>query len=73
MGASRYARTGKARKEVDDMLTRIAIQNFRSLRSIELGLGELNVLVGANASGKTNFIDAIIKNPKLSTNSIKTT
>ena len=38
----------------------ITIKGFRSIRSIEdLALGAVNVLIGPNGSGKTNFIDAL--------------
>lgn len=33
--------------------------NFRSIASCEVDLGPLTVLVGANAAGKTNFLDAL--------------
>ena len=37
----------------------IAISNFKSFKSVNLHkLGRLNVLIGSNASGKTNFIQA---------------
>jgi len=35
------------------------IRNFKSLRDIHLKLGSLNIVVGPNASGKTNLIDAL--------------
>lgn len=41
------------------MIKRIAIENFKSFRSISLDLGSLNVFVGTNASGKSNFFDAL--------------
>ena len=37
-------------------IKRIKIQNFRSFRDVEIELGDLNVVIGANASGKSNFI-----------------
>lgn len=41
-------------------ITRIALQNFRNIRSAELDLDrELNVFVGSNAQGKTNLCEAI--------------
>ncbi len=41
-------------------ITRIALQNFRNIRSAELTFDkELNVLVGCNAQGKTNLCEAI--------------
>ena len=41
------------------MITRIRIHGFKSLRKVELKLGRMNLLVGANASGKSNFLDAL--------------
>ena len=41
------------------MLDRIVIDNFKSLRHVDLPLGRLNLLIGANASGKSNFLDAL--------------
>lgn len=41
------------------MLKRIKIQGYKSLRDLELNLEPLSVLVGPNASGKSNFLDAL--------------
>ena len=41
------------------MIDSIAIDNFKSLRRVDLQLGRLNLLIGANASGKSNFLDAL--------------
>ena len=40
------------------MIDRIIVENFKSLRRIDLTLGRMNLFVGANASGKSNFLDA---------------
>jgi predicted ATPase len=40
------------------MIDRIRIQNFKSLRNLDVKLGLTNVLIGPNMSGKSNFIDA---------------
>lgn len=37
-------------------IKKIRISNFKSFKDLELELGNLNVLIGANASGKSNFI-----------------
>lgn len=37
-------------------LDRIQVKGFKSIRELDLELSELNVLIGANGSGKTNFI-----------------
>ena len=41
------------------MLKRIRIQGYKSLADVEVHLGYLAVLVGPNASGKSNFLDAL--------------
>ncbi|THV39826.1 AAA family ATPase [Glycomyces buryatensis] len=40
-------------------ISRVRIENFRSIRACDVELGSLNVLVGPNAAGKSNFMDAI--------------
>lgn len=40
-------------------ITRIRVENFRSIELAELTLGEFNVFVGQNNHGKTNFFEAI--------------
>ncbi len=37
-------------------LTKIRLSGWKSIREVELPLGPLNVLIGANGSGKSNFI-----------------
>lgn len=41
------------------MLNTLAIANYRSLRNITIPLGRLNVITGANASGKSNLYRAL--------------
>lgn len=41
------------------MIDRIAVSGYRSIRSIILRLGQLNVVTGANGSGKTNLYRAL--------------
>ena len=41
------------------MLKRIKIQGYKSLVDLGLNLEPLSVLVGSNASGKSNFLDAL--------------
>ena len=38
-------------------LTRIQIEGFKSIREMDLELRPLNVLIGANGAGKSNFIE----------------
>src|SRR5882724_8927154 len=40
-------------------LLSIQARNFRSLRRVNVTLGSLNVLVGPNEAGKSNFLDVI--------------
>ncbi|MBF2754624.1 MAG: AAA family ATPase [Gammaproteobacteria bacterium AqS3] len=41
------------------MLKRIHIKGYKSLRDVEVELKPLTVLVGPNAAGKSNFLDAL--------------
>jgi len=41
------------------MINSIHVQNFKSLRQVDLELGPLNLFIGANASGKSNLFDAL--------------
>jgi len=41
------------------MIESIHIENFKSLKEVELKLGALNIFIGTNASGKSNFFDAL--------------
>jgi len=41
------------------MITRIAISGYRSLRDVRLALGTLNVVTGANGSGKSSLYRAL--------------
>ena len=45
--------------EVKTSLEKVHIKNFRSLRDVELSLKPLTVLVGPNASGKSNILGAL--------------
>lgn len=39
------------------MISRLRVQNFKSLRQVDIELGPLNVLVGPNMGGKSNIVD----------------
>jgi predicted ATPase len=39
-----------------DRLSRIKLRGFKSIREIDLPLGDLNVLIGANGAGKSNLL-----------------
>ncbi len=41
------------------MIDRIAVTGFKNLRDVTVDLGRLNLFVGANASGKSNFFEAL--------------
>lgn len=41
------------------ILTNIRIENFRSIKSINLNLGRTNILIGQNNSGKSNLLRAV--------------
>jgi predicted ATPase len=41
------------------MINQITIKNFKSFKDVSLKLGPLNVFIGTNASGKSNFFDAL--------------
>src|ERR1700749_331878 len=41
------------------MIKRVIIENFKSLKKVDLKLGKLNVFIGTNASGKSNFFDSL--------------
>lgn len=41
------------------LLTRVVVQNYKSIRSCDVTLGPLTFLVGPNGSGKSNFLDAL--------------
>ena len=43
---------------VKSSLKKVFIKNFKSLHDCEIDIGKLNVVVGANASGKSNLIEA---------------
>jgi len=37
-------------------IKRIEVKNFKSFKELKIELGKLNVVIGANASGKSNFV-----------------
>lgn len=41
------------------MINAICVQNFRSIKDLTLRLGRLNVLLGRNGAGKSNFLDSL--------------
>jgi AAA15 family ATPase/GTPase len=49
------------------MLTRIRVIGYKSLKNVEVELTGLSVLLGPNASGKSNFLDCLQLLSKLAT------
>ena len=41
------------------MISQIKIENYKSITSLEMDLGRVNVLIGENGSGKTNILEAV--------------
>lgn len=41
------------------MITKVSVRSFKSIEDAEIELGNLNVFVGANGSGKSNLLEAI--------------
>ncbi|RZN37997.1 MAG: DUF2813 domain-containing protein [Methanophagales archaeon ANME-1-THS] len=41
------------------MMTKLKVQNYKSLKNVELELDKFNVLIGPNASGKSNLLDCL--------------
>jgi len=41
------------------IITKITINNYKSIEEVELELGRFNVFIGANGSGKSNILEAI--------------
>ncbi len=42
------------------MINSVSIKNFKSLKDVELNLGQFNLLCGTNASGKSSILQAIL-------------
>lgn len=45
--------------EITVPLTRIKIENYKSIKYCDISIGELNLLIGENGTGKTNVLEAI--------------
>ncbi len=41
------------------MIKKLMLKNFKSFRESTIALGPLSIILGANASGKSNFVDAL--------------
>ena len=40
-------------------ITHLGLRNWRTLKNLDVALGERLIIVGANASGKSNLLDSI--------------
>ena len=45
-------------------LTRVKLRNYKSIARCDVELGPLAILVGPNAAGKSNFLDALAFTPR---------
>ncbi len=52
------------------MINKIKIANFKSIENLTLELGRVNVIIGANGSGKTNILEAIVMGAAASANKL---
>src|SRR5665213_359857 len=41
------------------MIEKLKVRGFKSLDSLQIALGQVNVFIGANGSGKSNLLEAI--------------
>ena len=41
------------------MISQLSVKNFKSLQDLDVDLGKVTVLIGANGSGKSNILEAI--------------
>lgn len=52
-------------------ITRIQVQGFRSLKSVDLEPGRITVLIGANGTGKSNLLSVLRMVPLMRTQSLR--
>src|SRR5580658_3545965 len=41
------------------MIEKLNVRGFKSLENVEIELGQVNVFIGANGSGKSNLLEAV--------------
>ena len=41
------------------LLRRLKIESFKSIRSVDIDLGQLNIIIGTNGAGKSNILEAV--------------
>lgn len=49
----------KPTKTMNPFLHRVRLRNYKSIAACDVGLRRLTILIGANGSGKSNFVDAL--------------
>ena len=49
----------KPRPSTKDLLASVEVRDFKSLKKVQVELGQVNVFVGANGSGKSNLLEAL--------------
>jgi putative ATP-dependent endonuclease of OLD family len=47
------------KSESEIRIFEVRVRNFRSLKSVDIMINRLTVLIGANNSGKTSFLEAL--------------
>ncbi len=52
------------------MIDKIVIENFKSIEKLSIEPGRVNVIIGANGSGKTNILEAIVMGAAASANKL---
>ncbi len=52
------------------MIQKVKINNFKSIENLSLELGRVNIIIGANGSGKTNILEAIVMGAAASANKL---
>ena len=45
--------------KINSLIDRLVIRSFKSIVAQEISLGQVNVLIGANGSGKSNILEAL--------------
>ena len=43
-----------------EQLSRMTIHGFKSIKSCDISFGKINVLIGSNGAGKSNFISSFL-------------
>ncbi len=52
------------------MITKIQIKNYKSIKDIEFELGNFNIFIGENGSGKSNILEAVAMHSASKTNEL---